>query len=247
MRGGGLWTYIQHFSFQTIWKKGWEKASELQRTRFLLEEEDAADGLAASSNFSRQSCLQSMHKSGHFTNSSMLTSHRSHELENVSLKRSKPRNQPHNNQTEHKSALSYARAQKQQGACQGMVLSSGGSCQTPISTEGVASCMMQTGVWEVEDEKNLNQRSEWQKLKRWGQAQFSEESILPGELKQSQTSCNILLSKKKSVYSGAPANFLKTKQQVLPQAMQANILFVKGAWGLHSFTTQRHSEGGAEK
>lgn len=29
----------------------------------------------------------------------MLTSHRSHELENVSLKRSKPSNQPHNNQT----------------------------------------------------------------------------------------------------------------------------------------------------
>lgn len=117
-------------------------------------------GGRCSSNFSRQSCLQSMHKSDHFTNSPMLTSHRSHELENVSLKRSKPRNQPHNNQTEHKSALSYARAQKQQGACQGMVLSSGGSCQTPISTEGVASCMMQTGVWEVEDEKNLNQRSE---------------------------------------------------------------------------------------
>lgn len=36
---------------------------------------------------------------------------------------------------------------------------------------------------------------------------------------------------KKSAYSGAPKNFLKTnlKKQVLPQATQANILFVKGA------------------
>lgn len=141
-----------------------------------------------------------MHKSDHFTNSPMLTSHTSHELENVSLKRSKPSKQPHNNQTEQKSALGCDRTQKQQGACQGTLLSSGGSCQTPISTEGMASCMMQTRVWEVEDEKNLNQRSEWQKLKRWGQAQFSEESILPEELKQSQTSCNILLSKKISLF-----------------------------------------------
>lgn len=129
-----------------------------------------------------------------------------------------------------KPALRYDRTQKQQGACQGMVLSSGGSCQTPICTEGTASCMMQTGVWEVEDEKNLNQRCEWQKLKRWGQAQFSGESILPGELKQSQTSCNMLLSKKNQFIQAPQLTFLKsTKQQVLPQAMQANTLFVKAA------------------
>lgn len=125
-----------------------------------------------------------------------------------------------------KPALRYDRTQKQQGACQGMVLSSGGSCQTPICTEGTASCMMQTGVWEVEDEKTLNQRCEWQKLKRWGQAQVSGESILPGELKQSQTSCNMLLSKKKRVYSGAPADFLKINQAAGSSTSNASKYFI---------------------
>lgn len=165
--------------------------------------------------------------SHHFTDSPMLTSHRSHELENVSLKRSKPSNQPHNNQTEQSLhwGVTEARSSSRE-LCQGTLLSSGGSCQTPISTEGMASCMMQTRVWEVEDEKNLNQRSEWQKLERWGQAQFSEESILPGELKQSQTSCNKLLSKKKSVYSGAPADFLKTNQAAGSSTSNASKYFI---------------------
>lgn len=198
MRGGGIW--IQNFQFHTIWKKGWEKASQLQFSNsFSWRKKLLMVWQPHPTSPDKVESLQRMHRRDHFTNSPMLTSHRSHELEKASLRRSKPSNQPHNNQAEHKSALRNDRTQKEQGACQGMVLSSSGSCQTPISTEGMAPCMMQTGVWEVEDEKNLNQRSEWQKLRRWGQAQFSKESILPGELKQSQTSCNILLSKKISL------------------------------------------------